>query len=521
MKNRIISMSLLLTFFATSCLSERFIEAGSRTEVKVNFSLDNFNPCRSSSASPESEIRTLQLFVVDSDGDIVDEDYRSGSTALSFKGRVGETYHLYAFANNSSRIEGFETEDDILEWEYRTTLSGHFPSGFPMAGDREWTVSERGGSTVVELVRLVSKLVLTLDTSEMDLHGVFTLNSVKLRNCPSGLKPFVQGQKALDSADVGDGDLASADDLAKLNAGESVCFYILENMQGDLLPSNGDPWQKIPSNLSSEEEALCTYLEASGSYISPGYDGSDSYRMYLGKDNVSNFDLCRNNLYRLTLSLTEDNMRKDGNWKITASDWTDTRSMSFSPSSVNILPGNSRTVTLSFSPSDFDFDLTEEGFSDAKLSYTLSGNTVTLTCGSDAVKGKTATLTATSWDGRVQTVCNIRVGEGATTDETLTISPKNPTIKVGESLQFKAYFHCDYYLDGEKYNERTAEVSEALISIWSVSAGEDIVSITNGRNDKGLVTGLSEGRATVLCFYAGTMDGSFVYVEPADSEGSE
>ena len=516
MKSRIIILLSLLPFLVSSCLSERFFEREGQAEVRVGFSLDSFSLSRSSSASSEDGILTLQLFVVDSDGDIVHEAFQNGSAALSFRGRVGEKYRLYAFANSPSRIGGLETEDDILGWEYSTDLSGHFPSGFPMAGIREYKVSEGDTGCTIEMVRLVSKVLLTLDKSEMNLHGAFTLNSVKLHNCPSRLKPFAQNQKALDASDVGDGDLASADDLAKLNAGESVSFYILENMQGDLLPSNTDPWEKIPSNLTSAE-GLCTYLEASGSYISPGYNGSDSYRMYLGKDNIKNFDLCRNSLYRLTLSPTEDNMRKDGNWKITASDWTDTRKMSFSNASVDILPGNSQTVTVSCSPSQFEFTLSENGFSAAGLSYSVSGSSITISCSSDAERGNEATLTAKSWDGRVEAVCSIRIGEGLTVSETLTISPENPVIAVGESLQMEAMMHTEYFMDGEPFGETDNDVTYHQDTNWYVGYGDDCISITNGekgRKLRGLLTGLAKGTGCFIsCTHGSAATGTSVTVE--------
>ena len=497
MKNSIISILSILPLFAVSCLQDGIT---SETEIRVALSLDSFSLGRSSSGSGESEIRTVQLFVTDSDGDIVDEVYREGSSDLSFRGRVGESYHLYAFANSPSRIEGLETENDVLEWEYSTDLSGHFPAGFPMAGDREWTVSERNASVRIELTRLVSKLQLTLDKSEMDLHGIFTLTSVKLLNCPSSLKPFQVGQKALDTSDVGEGDLASEADLEKLNAGESVCFYVLENMQGDLLPSNSDPWAKTPSSLTSGED-LCTYLEATGSYSSPGYSGSDSYRMYLGSDNVKNFDLCRNSLYRLTLSPTEDNMRKDGNWKITASDWTDSRKMSFSSSSVDITPGESTTVTLSFSPSDFEFSLTESGFAAAGLSYSLSGKSITISCSDGATKGSTATLTATSWDGRVSAVCNIRVGEGVVCIKSLEVRPYSGTIKVGETMQYYGWYILEWYQDGEYVTTGEDNITTRGVTKWQVDMYPHCISVSNETPTKGLVTGLYKGETTVVCLY--------------------
>lgn len=479
-------MSVALLLSATACITDGNLEEGGRAEVRVSFSLDRFSLSRSSSGSDESEVKTIQLFVADRSGDIVAESFQTGTDALSFKGRVGESYHLYAFANNPSRIEGLETEGDIQKWEYHTDLSEHFPHGFPMAGELEWTVTERNSSVNVELTRLVAKLQLTLDCSEMNIHGSFTLNSVRLRNCPSIIKPFLPAQKAATSADVGDGDSASADDIANLNAGESVVFYVLENMQGDLLPSNTDPWDKTPSSLSTGEN-VCTYLEASGTYASPGYNGKDSYRMYLGADNTKNFDLCRNSLYRLTLSPTEGNMRKDGNWKITASDWSDSRKIYFSTSSLKVLPGSSATTSLTFSPAEFEFSLTDSGLSDAGISYSVNGNEITVNCASDATLGKEGKLYARSWDGRVEATCTVHVGEGLVTYKEIIVTPDVVKIKVGESVQLKAEYREEIYMDGVYHSTIELDVTDRSDTEWATNIWweEPYFSVVNG-----LVTGL-------------------------------
>ena len=516
MKNRIIILLSTLAFCAASCQQEGLEDREEEAQVRVSFSLDHFTQTRSSSASGESEIKTLQLFAVDSGGDIVSEAFQEGGSPLSFRGRVGEKYHLYVFANNPTRIEGLETREDILKWEYRTDLTEHFSSGFPMAGEDDLEVSGRNCSKSIALTRLVSKLLLTLDKSDMDVHGTFSLNSVRLRNCPSALKPFQQKQKAAILTDVGDGDEAGAADLEKLNSGESVCFYILENMQGDLLPSNTDPWAKIPSSLGSAE-GLCTYLEASGTYVSPGYNGSDSYRMYLGKDNLKNFDLCRNSLYRLTLSPTEDNMRMDGNWKITASDWSDTRSMYFSSSTVKVRPGYSQTVTLNFSPSAFDFTLSDDGFADAGLSCSASGSKITVSCSSSAVKGKDIKLYARSWDGRVEAACTVHIGEGDVWYNEVNITPYNSTIAVGETVQLKAVYHSKLYRDGELYHEYYKDVTTHYDSRWETSFFQKFVSV-----EKGLVTGLAVGeKGLISCSYLGASGSGALVTVVAAETGTE
>lgn len=500
----IILLPLLLATLL-SCHKEGGVCCG----VRVSFTLDSFSLSRSSCLAGEDEISAVQLFVTDADGDIVDEVFSGGGSPVSFKARVGETYRLYAFANHPSEITGLDTEEDILGWEYTTNPSEHFPCGLPMAGVKEWTVAGKDAEVSIELTRLVSKLILTLDKSLMSLHGSFTADSARLRNCPSRIRPFSAAGKITDAADSADGDAAGEEDLAVLNSGGSVCFYVLENMQGDLLPANGDPWAKIPGNISSRAD-LCTYLEVVGSYSSPGYSGRDSYRMYLGSDNSSNFDLRRNSLYRLTFIPSEDNMRKEGNWKITASDWTDRRSMYFTSSLLNVMPGKEKSVELKFSPADFGYVLSDSGLSDAGLSYSAIGNTVTLSCAEDAAIGKSGLLTATSWDGRVETSCTVRVGSGRAVVNKLFVTPAEVTLAVGDTAQLKAMYRVSYYSDGVLENVVDFNVTSNKEVDWSVGdRGDRCFSIS----PTGLVTALSAGTGYAFCSYGGAGSSSTIKVK--------
>ncbi len=501
------TMPIILSLFPLLLSCQK--EGGEGGGVSVSFTLDSFSLSRSSCVAGENDIGTLQLFVTDADGDIVDDVLSSGASPVSFKGRVGETYRLYAVANNPSRITGLRSEADILGWEYTTRLSEHFPCGLPMAGMTEYTVEGKDGKARVELTRLVAKLSLTLDKSLMSIHGSFTADSVRLRNCPSRIRPFVSEEKVLDAACAADGDVAGEEDLSVLNTGGSVSFYVLENMQGDLLPGNGDPWAKTPENLSSRSD-LCTYLEVAGSYSSPGYSGRDSYRMYLGSDNTSNFDLRRNSLYRLTFIPSEDNMRKEGNWKITASDWTDTRRMYFSSSYLKVAPGKEKSVELLFSPADFGYVLSESGLSDAGLSFSASGNLVTFSCSEDAEEGKSGLLTATSWDGRLETACTVSVGPERTEYDKLTVTPAEVTLAVGQTAQLQAVYTTTYYEDGIPVVSHDYDVTSNKEVEWSVGKrGDKCFSIS----PEGLVTALSAGTGYAFCSYLNAGSSAVIKVE--------
>lgn len=85
-----------------------------------------------------------------------------------------------------------------------------------------------------------------------------------------------------------DGYDVSQEKINALNNGEYVLFYFLENMQGTLNPGNTvqDRKGKLPVETIND----CTYF-----VINSNVDDVDKFKkVYLGKDNCTNFDLERN-----------------------------------------------------------------------------------------------------------------------------------------------------------------------------------------------------------------------------------
>jgi hypothetical protein len=142
--------------------------------------------------------------------------------------------------------------------------------------------------------------------------------SLYVRQANSRLLPFSEeGSRAFDSADI----LEVSDSHGNLNdrnayqgslsQGElgpgpgyvqdtTLVFYVPENVQGKLLPSNPDPFAKdyeAISNIGGRSYSdLCTYLEFNARRENTlGYYGGVKYRYYLGEDNTSDFSLVRNN----------------------------------------------------------------------------------------------------------------------------------------------------------------------------------------------------------------------------------
>ena len=290
-------------------------ETGSEGTIRFNICMDA--QTKSSISIDEEQLDNVNIYAF-CDGLLYANVYSTTPQTVSMKLKKGTTYNLYAVANMGALDAAVQEEDFINNFSLKvgaiSELDGHNPLAWSHQGFR-LTDGENRISMVMQ--RLLSKIHFRLDRGT--LRGL-EVKSVKLCQAANTVRPFaVGGSKALTPSETMTGDQASPDDIAKLNTtGEGVFFYSLENMQGTLLPSNRDPWKKIPDNVSAGD--LCTYIEVNASFRQGFfYSGDVTYRFYLGQDSTTNFDIIRNNDMSVVLTLSGDNFgegQQNISWKV-------------------------------------------------------------------------------------------------------------------------------------------------------------------------------------------------------------
>ena len=168
----------------------------------------------------------------------------------------------------------------------------------------------------------------------------------------------------------------------------TLVFYVPENVQGNLLPENDDPFGKVYEEISDiggqSYSDLCTYLEFNARRENTqGYSGDVMYRYYLGADNTSDFSLVRNKRYDVTLDFTEDGFFAES-WKVTrGGDWNDTRVLKFLGDSFSVQPGESADIMIHYHragrngvdsqhiPGDWMLQVDDEAMASAGLTYSF------------------------------------------------------------------------------------------------------------------------------------------------------
>ena len=171
--------------------------------------------------------------------------------------------------------------------------------GLPMVGKLSWPAQ----GTVIPVERLLAKVTTQLSCG---WDGA-VIQSVRVRNLNRVLRPF--GESAREE----EWDQQEFDPGTGTASGTFV-FYVPENRQGTIdgirtsqekSPDANDEVRTRGSRLTYLE----TVVEGTGTFA-----GTITYRSYLGKDAVSDFDLRRNAHYRWTLRFLANGLQYN-DWK--------------------------------------------------------------------------------------------------------------------------------------------------------------------------------------------------------------
>ena len=475
--------SLCLLFLLISCeiVLDRQ-EVPEEDVVEVSFTLDNSNQnVKSAWSADENKIESLILMAY-SGGRLVAESSSDGVERMILKLERGRAYNFYALAN----ISGFSppvSETELNAMKYEMDSIGTVGSVLPMS----WSMIEClvEGTMCVQmcLERLVAKIVLSIDNDIDNLEVV----GVTLKQAPFVVSPFVSGGSRAEGHEVADGDYASVEDLATLNAGESISFYMLENMQGTVLMGNEDPMQKVPSSMS-EMAAACSYIEVKCRFT-PNSDkeGDVCYRMYLGKDNVANFDVERNRTLSLVLTLTPSGMDIKDSWKITADYIQHITALSVNHTSLDLEVGADESISAVVYPSNA---------SQSDLLWFSEDESVAIVNSSGVVTGKSVGQSVirvlSRYRPEIYAECVVNVLKPSVTPEEIVFDSFHITLSLGETASVK---YKVKYNDGTSTNFISygfAPLNACSPEGWSVSDWR-VVSI----NSYGQITPLSVGETQV------------------------
>ena len=261
-----------------------------------------------SSDPDELLLSDLNLFIFSEDGNLEEQRYiparslygsgRSLTLSVSLIRRL--PYSIYACANFGYRIPGIGCDTQLLSFRHYLTYPDEFKAGIPMSGVLENFVPMDREVLDLPLVRMMSKISVSMDRSGLDSGVSLLVRSVQIGNCPRSAFPFLESG-AMNAQDTfGQGFIktySAADALNRETTGrhsDEVDVYMLENRQEDRF-----------------DEDLCSFIEIKSEYNAPQYHtGAEEYLVYrfrLG-EGEGNYDIYRNCHYHFCVKPTGDGL---------------------------------------------------------------------------------------------------------------------------------------------------------------------------------------------------------------------
>ncbi len=300
------------------------------------------------------QINDLAVLVYDKDGKNGTVAYwkrwddDTDQRTVEFSTKTGQ-HKMYVLTNTGSQSVAAEyaTETDLLTAQFQASLGptgkevmlGFVAEGTDASKSSEMyeegintgvNVTTDGASYCARVVPPYSKVTFRITKNLPDMDKVYlNIHSVKVRKLPSvyTLMPFSgEGDSKLKPEQTAAAEIEF--DIEEVQSNEGSFFYMYENKQGVYPNEKGaaykSPGIDVPENADAVDydtwfkkwdDLACTYIEVKGKYSivksqtssSTTVDAGDiNYRFFLGENITSDFNICRNKSYIVTLDFSQE-----------------------------------------------------------------------------------------------------------------------------------------------------------------------------------------------------------------------
>lgn len=250
--------------------------------VTFSFSCDALSGTRA--VADETRLDDINLYLFPADGASPRHMYAASQRAVSLELPDGR-YTLYAVANLGTDT-GLLPEAEVRALRCVWNPDGTDSGVLPMSAMQTFAV--RGTTQVgVELVRTVAKVDFSY-TVAADFRSAFSIRSVRLCNVPRFAAFFDEG--CIATAE----ECTATKTVPADNDGHSAVYYLPENLQGENASIPGQE-QKNESNAPEYATYILIEGEADGLHV--------VYRIYLGENDTSDFNIARNRVYRIEVRI--------------------------------------------------------------------------------------------------------------------------------------------------------------------------------------------------------------------------
>lgn len=315
------------------------------------------------------------------------------------------TYDIYVLANvgevAEEYIPGTASEADGYRCVF-DDYSAFSEKGFPMASKTTLVPSFSDCVLVVE--RLVARYDVEIVNDAVGEYS-FRLNGVSVKNCARAVYPYMPESGAASAGEVvqdGDRFIRGSDDLDRC----AGTLYLLENIQGTVFDASG---KRNAETIGAGMDSRASYLQFEGEYRRKDDAGyrKMTCRYYFGQGREAFVE--RNHRTELHLHLTKDILDNDG-WTVTPEDWFNNGAVRFSPSALELVPGDLPSVSVSTWDSSgkenayvnyvLSYDAADFSGAGLSMEYRTPATSIWKTYSGQAITGPSTLRLKTSYQGR-------------------------------------------------------------------------------------------------------------------------
>lgn len=259
--------------------------------ITVSFESQETLSTRSIGTAMERNINDINLYFF---SDVIDNPqriYLTSNESVTLPITPGN-WSLYAIANIGENL-GERTKAEIINYDYQITKESdlYYNNAIAMSYNAELSIADKDRETIqIELSRVVARIDTRVTVDSSATNGL-TINRIRLVNVPKCRELFA------DTNNYSQSDLITYD-YQTCSSGSTHSIYMLENLAGTN-SSITDQSKKIEANAP----ATASYIEIEGE----DYDSWITYRIYLGGNATTDFNVERNNIYNLDITIFGSN----------------------------------------------------------------------------------------------------------------------------------------------------------------------------------------------------------------------
>ena len=309
---RLFGFVLIVVLIVASCADRQAADEvcdGTHT-VFVQLRYMETNPfTKSAKVMDDILIENVNVYVADSEGGLVYQDYFSGSNVAfePFDVKEGDLFNVYVIANWGERMsvgEEYELTDFVYSVSNPESIVDDKVSTL-LCGKIEGVMFPSGSFVLdVPMRRVLAKVKIICDFSDVASSVEITPLRVSIKNIPP-LTPLFDDNVP---SEVCDGAVYEGSDLDSLET-SGLDFYMFENLQGYIGEASTN--KEKANMMTSEALQTASYVEMECNVVSSDKRGTMVYKFFLGTDHT-NCNVLRNALQTI-LVLFRGSVSQDEN----------------------------------------------------------------------------------------------------------------------------------------------------------------------------------------------------------------